>query len=365
MSSETGIIPENLDLIDIDSTAIYTVADLARHIKDTLVANPRFNGLLLKGEISNFYRAASGHIYFNLGDENCVIACAYFKNHQDASCDDLGDGLQIVAMGSLTTYEPRSQYQLNVKKIIPIGDGLSAQRLKRLQEKLEGEGLFDPGRKRPLPRLPRKVGIITSKDSAAIMDILTVVKSRCPKMDLVMAYANIQGEGAPGSIIRALDYLDRSNDVDVIILARGGGPSKDFMAFNDESLVRAIASISKPVITGIGHEEDNCLADLAADFRASTPTSAARAAIPDVQELRKELEDLRRNLDRSYNSYLMSLEIEEKEAKLGKKEEEIKQVLESVASSKSNLLKYKAIIAVLIALLVFVIMVFLMGGFPV
>jgi len=197
------------------------------------------------------------------------------------------------------------------------------------------------------------------------MDILTVVKSRCPKMDLVMAYANIQGEGAPGSMIRALDYLDRSNDVDVIILARGGGPSKDFMAFNDESLVRAIASISKPVITGIGHEEDNCLADLAADFRASTPTSAARAAIPDVQELRKELEDLRRNLDRSYNSYLMSLEIEEKEAKLGKKEEEIKQVLESVASSKSNLLKYKAIIAALIALLVFVIMVFLMGGFPV
>jgi exodeoxyribonuclease VII large subunit len=391
MPPEIRIAPENLNLTNIDPTAIYTVTELSRHIKDALAAHPQFNSLLLKGEISNFSRAASGHIYFNLRDENCVIACAYFRRLQETGCNNLGDGLQIVAMGSLTGYEPRSQYQLNVNKIIPIGDGLSSLRLKRLREKLEGEGLFDPERKKPLPRLPRNVGIITSKDSAAITDILTVVNSRCPSMDLVMAYATIQGERAPGSIILALNHLNKVSDVDIIILARGGGPSEDFMAFNDESLVRAIASSSKPVITGIGHERDNCLADLAADFRASTPTAAAKAVTPDVQELRDGLNDLglrlarsyslvldwerndcqnlrfglrslRKNLDRSYNSYLMSLEIEEKESKLGKKDEEIKQVLESVKSSKSDLLKYKVIIVALMLLLVLVILVFLTGG---
>ncbi|OPY57427.1 MAG: exodeoxyribonuclease VII large subunit [Methanosaeta sp. PtaU1.Bin112] len=394
MPLETGIAPENLSIADIDPTAIYSVTELSRHIKDALAANPKFNNLLLKGEISNFSRAASGHIYFNLREENCVIACAYFRSFQEAGCNDLGDGLQIVAMGSLNSYEPRSQYQLNIKRIIPIGDGLSALRLKRLREKLENEGLFDPERKRPLPRLPRKVGLITSKDSAAITDILTVVDSRFPNMNMVMVYATIQGEQAPSSIVRALNHLNKVSDVDAIILARGGGPSEDFMAFNDESLVRAIASSSKPVITGIGHERDICLADLAADFRAATPTAAAKAAIPDVQELRDELNDLRlrlarsyslvlelerkdcqnlrfglnslrRDLDRSYNSYLMSLEIEEKESELGKKDEEIKQVLESVESGKSDLMKYKAIIAALIVLLVLVVLIFLMGRFSV
>jgi len=189
-----------------------------------------------------------------------------------------------------------------------------------------------------------------------------VVNSRYPTMDLVMAYATIQGERGPGSMIRALNHLNKVSDVDAIILARGGGPSEDFMAFNDESLVRAIASSSKPEITGIGHERDSCLADLAADFRASTPTAAAKAAIPDVQELKNGLNDLMRALDRSYNSYLMSLKIKEEEAKISEKDEEIKQALESVEGSKSDLLKYKAIIAALILLLVLTILVFLMRG---
>jgi exodeoxyribonuclease VII large subunit len=274
-------------------------------------------------------------------------------------CNELGDGMQVVAIGSMTTYEPRSQYQLIIKRIIPIGDGVSSLKLNRLKEKLEGDGLFNQDRKKPIPRLPRKVGIITSKDSAAITDILTVVNSRCPKMDLVMAYATLQGDNSPRSIIQALSHLIKASDVDSIILARGGGPSEDFKTFNDEALVRSIASSPKPIITGIGHERDTCLADLAADFRASTPSTAAKAAIPDIQELRNGLDSLRTNLDRSYNSYIMSREIEEKEVEIGKKEEEIKQALEV---GRSDIHKYKVIIIALIALLMLVMLIFLLGG---
>jgi len=358
MPSITGIAKEDLDLANVDPSAIRSVADLSRNIKNALAANPQLNNLLLKGEISNFVRAASGHIYFNLTDENCALACAYFRHLQEAGLNDLGNGMQIVAMGSVTSYEPKSQYQLNIKKIIPIGDGKSSLKLKKLREKLEAEGLFNQDRKKPIPLLPRKVGIITSKDSASIQDILSMVDSRSPNMNLVMAYAIMQGEGAPNSIIRALNYLNGVNDLDVIILARGGGPLEDFMPFNDEGLVRAIASSTKPVITGIGHEIDTCLADLAADFRASTPSAAAKASVTDIQELRNYLESLKRNLDRSHKSYLMSLEIKEKEAEISEKEEKMKQGLEV---RKSDYLKYKVVIAILIALLMLLILVLLLG----
>jgi exodeoxyribonuclease VII large subunit len=222
-----------------------------------------------------------------------------------------------------------------------------------------------------------------------------VVDLRCPKMNLVMAYVALQGDGAPQSIILALSSLTKMRDIDTIILARGGGPSEDFMAFNDEEMVRAIASSTKPIITGIGHESDVCLADLASDLRASTPSTAARAAIPDILELRnnlnplklglersyksyllafdaKEMEvkvkreelqklrnglsSLRTNLDRSYDAYLLGLKIKENEVEMDKKDEEIEKAMEG---GKSDLLKYKAIIAALIVFLV-VILIFLL-----
>ena len=224
----------------------------------------------------------------------------------------MGDGVQAVAMGSVVVYEPRSQYQLTVKKIIPIGDGITSLKLKRLKDKLEAEGLFSQDRKKPIPTLPRKIGIITSKDSAAIKDILTVVNSRCPKMNLFMAYVTLQGNSA-SNIILALSSLTKVKDIDVIIMARGGGPSEDFMAFNDEELVRAIVSSAKPVITGVGHERDVCLVDLAADFRASTPSIAAKTAIPDIQELESNLLRVNASLDRSYKSYLHAIDAKKNE----------------------------------------------------
>jgi exodeoxyribonuclease VII large subunit len=320
MPSEAEIAENKLDLVNIDQNDIYSVTELSGNIKQVLSATPQFNDILLKGEISNFVQATSGHIYFSLKDQNCAIACAFFRYLQAAGCSDLGDGIQAVAMGTVVVYEPKSQYQLNIKKIIPIGDGISSLKLKRLRDKLEGEGLFSQDRKKPIPILPKKIGIITSKGSAAIKDILTVVNARCPNIGLVMAYVILQGNGAPGNIILALNSLSKFKDIDAIILARGGGPSEDFMAFNDEELVRAIASGTKPIIAGVGHERDVCLTDLAADFRASTPSTAARAAIPDILEMGKNILSLKASVERSYKSYLLAIDVKEKEAQSRREE---------------------------------------------
>jgi len=300
MPATTGIDKEN---------AVYSVTQLSRKIKYVLAENPQFKDLLLEGEISNFRRPDSGHIYFDLKDENTVIACVYFKYLQDGGSKDLGNGTQIVARGSLISFESRSQYQLKITKITKIGEGKHSLETKRLREKLEDEGLFDDDRKMKVPAKPKNIGIITSKNSEAVQDILNVISSRNPMMKPTMAYATIQGEGAPSSIIKALKDLNEDPDVDVIVLARGGGTSEDFMAFNDEGLVRAVASSKKPVITGIGHAVDLCLADMAADVKATTPSTAAEAAVPNYQ--------------------------------------------------KSALQKYKVVIAALIALLVLLILVFL------
>lgn len=296
----------------IDKENVVSVTQLSLKIKYVLAENPQFKDLTLEGEISNFRRSDKGHIYFDLKEEKGVLACVYFKDLQEEVSNDLGNGIQIVAKGSLTSFAPESQYQLKIMKIAQVGEGNTSLETKRLKEKLEGEGLFNHDRKKKVPPRPKKVGIIASKNSKAIQDILNVINSRNPMMKSVMAYATIQGEGAPSSIIKALNDLNEEPDVDVIILARGGGTSEDFMAFNDESLVRAVASSKKPVVTGIGHAEDTSLVDLAADVKAATPSTAAEAAVPE--------------------------------------------------GHKSDLQKYKVVIAVLITLLVLLILVFLLVG---
>jgi exodeoxyribonuclease VII large subunit len=331
MASADKIAENGRDLDDKVSDDIYSVTELSLSLKRFLTETQQYNDVRLKGEITNFVRAASGHIYFDLKEGDYVIACAFFKRQQFVGCSELGNGILVLALGSLTVYEKRSQYRLIIDKITAIGDGVSSSDLERRKETFEREGLFSQYRKKPIPRLPRKVGVITSKDSTAIEDIRTVVDARFPKMNLVLAYATIQGEEASCSIIQALIALAKISDVDAIILARGGGPSEDFMALNDEQLVRFIASSTKPIITGIGHESDTCLVDLVADFRASTPSTAAQAVIPDIQILRNDLSSLRRNLDHSNHSY-----------------EELNKVF-----------KYKAIIAILIVFLLLVILIFM------
>jgi exodeoxyribonuclease VII large subunit len=266
----------------IDKESAVSITQISQKIKDVLSENPQFRDIFLKGEISNFRKAVSGHIYFDLKDNKGILACGYFKDHQDEISNDLGDGIQIVTKGSLTSFEPKSQYQLKITKIAKNGRRQHLTRNKAPQREAGHGGpvLNNDGKKKVPPR-PNKVGIIASKDSEAIQDILHVINSRNPKVETVMAHAKMQGEGAPSSIIKALNYLNEDTDSDVIILAKCSGNSEDLMAFNDEGLVRAVASRKKPVVTGIGHAEDMSLVDLAADVKATTPSTAAEAAVPE------------------------------------------------------------------------------------
>ena len=284
MAENIDVFQQIQETYGIAPSEILSVRVLSKNIKQILATHPSFNSVLVLGEVTNFNKASSGHIYFSLKDEKSEIACTLFKSLQRDVDFDFDNGLQVLVKGELTTYEPRSRYQINIRQILPIGEGLSLLKRKRLKEKLAKEGLFEDTRKKIIPILPRKIGIITSKNGAAIEDILNVVESRFPKMSIVIAPVKVQGEDASEDIIRGLKHLSKIDEVDTIILARGGGSAEELSVFNDEALVRAISSSNKPIVTGIGHEKDITLADLVADLRASTPSTAAKIAVSDVEK---------------------------------------------------------------------------------
>ena len=340
MAESINIFQQIQETYGISPSEIQSVSVLSQNIKQILTTHPCFTSVLVLGEVTNFNKASSGHIYFSLKDEKSEIACTFFKSMHKNVDLDLDDGLQVLVKGAITTYEPRSRYQFNITQILPVGEGISLLRLKRLKEKLAKEGLFDESRKKPIPILPRKIGIITSKNGAALKDILKVVETRFPKMNIVIAPVIVQGEKASKDIIRGLNLLSTINEVDTIILARGGGSAEELMVFNDEALVRAISVSNKAIVTGIGHEKDTTLADLVADLRASTPSTAAKAAVLDVEKLKDTLNSFKRHLERSYKTYLSSFEVDKKDVEIKKKIVEIA--------------KYKVITIILIFIIILI-----------
>ena len=318
MAESIDIFQQIQETYGIAPSEIQSVSVLSQNIKQILTTHPGFTSVLVLGEVTNFNKASSGHIYFSLKDEKSEIACTFFKSMHKNVDFDIDNGLQVLVKGAITTYEPRSRYQLNIIQILPVGEGISLLRLKRLKEKLAKEGLFDESRKKPIPNLPRKIGIITSKNGAALKDILKVVETRFPKMNIVIAPVMVQGEAASKDIIRGLTLLSTIDEVDTIILARGGGSAEELMVFNDEALVRAISASNKAIVTGIGHEKDTTLADLVADLRASTPSTAAKAAVSDVEKLKDTLNSFKLHLERSYKIYLSSFEVDKKKAEIAK-----------------------------------------------
>ena len=341
MAESINIFQQIQETYGISPSEIQSVSVLSQNIKQILSTHPGFTSVLVLGEVTNFNKASSGHIYFSLKDEKSEIACTFFKSMHKNVDFDLDNGLQVLVKGAITTYEPRSRYQLNIIQILPVGEGISLLRLKRLKEKLAKEGLFDESRKKPILILPRKIGIITSKNSAALKDILKVVETRFPKMNIVIAPVMVQGEAASKDILRGLNLLSTNIDeVDTIILARGGGSAEELMVFNDEALVRAISVSNKAIVTGIGHEKDTTLADLVADLRASTPSTAAKAAVSDVEKLKDTLNSFKRHLERSYKTYLSSFEVDKKDVEIKKKIVEIA--------------KYKVITIILIFIIILI-----------
>ena len=274
----------------IDS--IYTVSDVNRIIKQMIETRAEFFNIQLRGEVSNFRKYASGHCYFTLKDKNSVIKAVMFRGRASELKFLPKDGDQVLAIGRIGVYERDGIYQLYVDIMIASGAGDLMVAYEKLKQKLEQEGLFSSARKREIPAQPQKIGIITSQSGAAIHDIITVSKRRSPGVKLVFFPVKVQGEDAGLEIVKAINFMNKNKLADVLIVGRGGGSIEDLWAFNEERVVRAIASSEIPVVTAIGHETDFTLADFAADRRAATPSQAAEIVVPNVWELIRHLEQL-------------------------------------------------------------------------
>jgi exodeoxyribonuclease VII large subunit len=278
-----------------------TVSALSRRITLTL---EDLGPLLVHGELSQVKVHPSGHLYATLRDREAVVSLVMWRSQLVRNGPIPKEGEQVAVRGALSVYAPRGQYQLLATKISPLGAGDLAARFEALKAKLDAEGLFAEARKRPLPLLPRAVGVATAAGSAALADILHSLRERFPAMPIVHAPCQVQGPGAPASVVAALAALAGHGDIDVIIVGRGGGSKEDLAAFNDEGVVRAIAACPIPVISAVGHETDTSLADLAADVRAKTPTAAGELAVPQSAELKAHLQAGRAALDRAIDGHL-------------------------------------------------------------
>ncbi len=285
-----------------------TVTELTRQLKDVVTGT--FSDVLVQGEVSTFTAHRSGHWYFGVKDQGAVLSCVMFRGWNSRLRWEPRIGDEVVLAGQLDIYAPHGKYNMLVRKLSRAGEGDLQRRLEELKAKLAAEGLFDPARKRPLPPLPRAIGVATSGSGAAFHDITKVLSRRFPGIPLFLADCRVQGEGAAADIVAALDRLQRHGRSEVIIVGRGGGSADDLMAFNDEALARAIAACSVPVVSAVGHEVDVSIADLVADARAATPSHAAELVVPErdallawTQELDQRLRaamdrDLRRRRDR-------------------------------------------------------------------
>ena len=276
---------------------VFTVTEITRRVRRTL--EDTFGTVWVTGEVSNLRRPQSGHLYLTLKDANAQLAAVLWRGTAARLRFELQDGLEVLVRGKLTVYEPRGSYQIIVDQILPKGVGALQLALRQLEEKLRQEGLFDPIHKKPLPMLPRRIGLVTSPSGAAIRDLLNTIYSRMPRVETYLVPVRVQGEGAAAEIARAIADLNRFGGIDVIIIGRGGGSLEDLWAFNEEIVARAIYASDVPVVSAVGHEIDTTIADFVADVRALTPTHAGQLVVPQLDELDQRLEDGRERLRRS------------------------------------------------------------------
>ena len=269
---------------------VYTVSALTTEVKAVL--EDGFSAIWVEGELSNFKHHTSGHMYFSLKDAEAQIRAVMFRGSNRLLKFTPKDGMAVLVFGTVTVYERRGEYQISVEFIEPKGTGALQLAFEQLKAKLDTEGLFDISRKRPLPRLPRKIGIITSPTGAVIRDMLTVIGRRFPGLAILIHPVQVQGETAAAEIAAALATFGRRADLDVLIVARGGGSLEDLWAFNEEVVARAIARSPIPVISAVGHETDVTIADFVADLRAPTPSAAAELVVGQRDELRQRVDDL-------------------------------------------------------------------------
>ncbi len=303
--------------MNIAKLPVYTVSQVNSYVKDLMDGDPLLTGLLVRGEISNYKCYPSGHHYFSLKDENASLRCVMFRGDAVRLRFRPANGMRAAAFGRISVFPRDGQYQLYCSELMEDGRGALDQAFEQLRRRLEAEGLFDEASKRPLPRYPKKIALVTSPAGAAVRDMLRILGARWPLAEALVAPVRVQGAGAAEEIASAIHRLNNRADVDLIITGRGGGSKEDLWAFNEEIVARAIAVSNIPVISAVGHEPDVTIADYAADLRAATPSNGAELAVPDQNEERARLEQLsarlaqallarlggaRRELDRLKNS---------------------------------------------------------------
>ncbi len=289
--------------------AAVTVKQLNLYIKSLLEGDSKLAYISIRGEISNFKcHFASGHLYFTLKDEAAAVKCVMFKGNAARLRFVPEDGMHVVCSGRISVFERDGVYQLYAENMVPDGEGDLMAALEKLKAKLEAEGLFDSARKKPIPKFPKKVAVITSETGAAVRDILSVLGRRYPLCDILFCPATVQGALAPDSLCKALDIVGKT-DADVVIIGRGGGSMEDLWCFNDERLARKIAHMNIPVISAVGHETDFTVCDFVADLRAPTPSVAAEMAVPDAAELLQNISGFNRGLQNRVSNMVDSYEL--------------------------------------------------------
>ncbi|MDI6618142.1 MAG: exodeoxyribonuclease VII large subunit [Clostridiales bacterium] len=327
---------------------IFTVTQINSYIKKMFNADAILNHVSVKGEISNFKLHYSGHMYFTLKDDGAKIKCVMFKNY----CSNLKfmpeDGMSVIVSGNISLYERDGQYQIYVENMQPDGIGALYIAYEQLKKKLEAEGIFDRQHKKPIPKFPSKVGVVTSSTGAAVRDIINILSRRYPGIEILIVPVLVQGDGAAYEISEAIEELNKRNDIDVIIVGRGGGSIEELWAFNEEATARAIYESRIPVISAVGHETDFTIADFAADLRAPTPSAAAELCVPDKNDIIYKLNICLNSL---FN--IMLTYIDEKKSALNQCREMIKafnpalfinqkrQYIDSLNSKLVSSIKYK------------------------
>jgi len=280
-----------------DTAAVVSVSELSQYIKELLDRNDILQNIWVHGEISNYKTYASGHCYFTLKEGEAQLLCVFFKHARArSSAPSLHDGMAVAVNGRAAYYERDGKLQFYVDAVKLLGEGVLFQRFEQLKAQLAAEGLFDEARKRPLPSQPAIIGIVTSPQAAALRDMVRVLRTRYPLAQVLLSPSLVQGAEAPVAIANALDLLNEHGEADVVIVGRGGGSIEELWAFNEEVVARAIARSRIPVISAVGHETDFTIADFVADHRASTPTAAAVAAVPDIEDWRGNVRELQQAL---------------------------------------------------------------------
>ena len=291
-----------------ESSSVVSVSELALYLRELMERNDILQNIWVHGEISNCKTYGSGHCYFTLKEGDAQLSCIFFKQSRlRSSAPSLHDGMAVAVNGRVAFYERDGKLQFYVDAVKLLGEGVLFQRFEQLKAQLAAEGLFDVERKRPLPAQPSIIGIVTSPQAAALRDMVRVLRIRYPLASVILSPSLVQGAEAPTSIAAALDLLNEHGEADVVIVGRGGGSIEELWAFNEEVVARAIARSRIPVISGVGHETDFTIADFVADHRASTPTAAATAAVPDITEWRTDIREKQQLLYDMMEEYLFDL----------------------------------------------------------